>query len=139
MEAKVFIDATYEGDLMAKAGVSYTTGREGNDVYGETLNGVQVRNTHQFSHAVDPYVRKGDPSSGLLPYVETEDLSARQGTGDGRVQAYCFRMCMTDDPTLIDRLARFASAFTRVHLWFHLFYQITLQNLQTFPAVQNPQ
>lgn len=101
VEAKVFIDATYEGDLMAKAGVTYTVGRESNEVYGETLNGIQVQNKHQFSHAVDPYVKEGDPSSGLLPNVVAEDLSARQGQGDKRVQAYCFRMCMTDDPTLI--------------------------------------
>jgi len=101
VEAKVFIDATYEGDLMAKAGVSYTTGREGNDVYGETLNGVQVLNKHQFSHPVDPYVKKGDPSSGLLPFVDAEDRTQQIGKGDHRIQAYCFRMCMTDDPTLI--------------------------------------
>lgn len=101
VEAKVYIDATYEGDLMAKAGVSYTVGREGNAAYGETLNGVQVREFHQFSHAVDPYVRPGDPSSGLLPNINAEDLSQLEGQGDKRVQAYCFRMCMTDDPTLI--------------------------------------
>ena len=101
VEAKIFIDATYEGDLMAKAGVSYAVGREGNDTYNETLNGIQVRDIHQFSHPVDPYLREGDPSSGLLPNVIGEDLTLRQGQGDQRVQAYCFRMCMTDDPTLI--------------------------------------
>ncbi len=100
VEAKVFIDATYEGDLLAKAGVSYTVGRESNDTYGETLNGIQVRDKHQFSHPVDPYVVEGDPSSGLLPQIEAEDLSKKQGQGDHRVQAYCFRMCMTDDPSL---------------------------------------
>ena len=98
--AKVFIDATYEGDLMAKAGVSYTVGREGNAVYGEQLNGIQVRTQHQFSHVVDPYVTPGDPASGLLPGVVADDLSKRQGEGDHRVQAYNFRICMTDDPAL---------------------------------------
>jgi len=96
---KMFIDATYEGDLMAAAGVSYTCGREANCTYGETLNGVQVRNAvyHQFVKGVDPYVVKGDPKSGLLPNVEPA-LDAADGTGDKCVQAYCFRMCLTDVP-----------------------------------------
>jgi hypothetical protein len=98
--AKMFIDATYEGDLLARAGVTYTVGRESNDIYGETLNGIQVRDKHQFSHRVDPYVRQGEPSSGLLPYVLADDLTKKQGQGDKRVQAYNFRMCMTDDPAL---------------------------------------
>ncbi|MFP4355412.1 MAG: FAD-dependent oxidoreductase [Phycisphaerae bacterium] len=100
VEAKMFIDASYEGDLMAGANVRYTVGREGNDVYREKLNGIQVRDKHQFSHPVDPYVVAGDPSSGLLPHVIGEDLSASQGRGDNRVQAYNFRVCMTDDPEL---------------------------------------
>jgi len=68
---KIFIDATYEGDLMAGAGVSYHVGREGNEVYGETLNGVQTRNAtkHQFEKPVDPYFKPGDPASGLLPRI----------------------------------------------------------------------
>jgi hypothetical protein len=96
----MFVDASYEGDLMAKAGVSYTVGREGNAMHGETLNGIHVGPYHQFSHAVDPYVREGDPSSGLLPQVLNENLTTRQGEGDNRIQAYCFRVCMTDDPAL---------------------------------------
>lgn len=100
VEAPVFVDASYEGDLLAKAGVTYHVGRESNTVYGETLNGIQVRPYHQFSHAVDPYVVAGDPRSGLLPQIIGEDLTCRQGEGDKRVQAYCFRMCMTDDPAL---------------------------------------
>lgn len=100
VEAAMFIDATYEGDLMAKAGVSYTVGREGNAQYGETLNGVQIRTHHQFSHPVDPFVIAGDPRSGLLPSILDEDYSQRIGAGDRRIQAYCFRMCMTDDPAL---------------------------------------
>lgn len=100
VEARIFMDATYEGDLLAKAGVSYTVGRESNDTYGETLNGIQVLPKHQFSHPVDPYVKEGDPSSGLLPWIENVDQTQRIGQGDKRVQAYCFRMCMTDDPAL---------------------------------------
>ena len=97
---KVFIDATYEGDLMAAAGVSYTVGREANDAYGETLNGNQPDYAiyHQLNTGVDPYVVPGDPASGLLPGVEPHDPAAKPGDGDGRVQAYCFRMCLTDDP-----------------------------------------
>lgn len=101
VKAKVFIDASYEGDLMAKAGVSYHVGREDNTVYGETLNGAQVRNHHQFLPTyIDPYIEEGNPSSGLLPQVEAIDMKARQGKGDHRVQAYNFRICMTDDPAL---------------------------------------
>jgi len=100
VKAKRFIDATYEGDLMAAAGVKYTVGREANSVYGELLNGIQVRDKHQFSHPVDPFVKEGDPSSGLLPHVEAVDQTEHQGEGDHRVQAYCFRVCMTDDPAL---------------------------------------
>lgn len=96
---RMFIDATYEGDLMAKAGVSYTVGRESNAEYGETLNGVQTRQAtkHQFNHPVDPYVEPGDPSSGLLPGLHSGG-SGVEGEGDHRVQAYNFRMCLTDVP-----------------------------------------
>lgn len=99
VKARMFLDCTYEGDLMAKAGVAYTVGREANHVYGETINGVQMRGMHQFSHAVDPYVIPGDPSSGTLPGINQQD-SNPQGSGDHRIQAYNFRMCMTDDPDL---------------------------------------
>lgn len=94
---KMFIDATYEGDLMAKAGVSYTVGRESNPKYNETLNGVQTKNarSHQFEKPVDPYIKPGDPSSGLLPGVHG-DGPGIEGEGDHRVQAYNFRLCLTD-------------------------------------------
>lgn len=96
---RMFIDATYEGDLMAKAGVSYTVGRESNDQYGETLNGVQTRRAiyHQFNVPVDPYVKPGDASSGLLAGVHGEG-PGEEGAADHRVQAYCYRMCTTDAP-----------------------------------------
>jgi hypothetical protein len=94
---KQFIDATYEGDLMAAAGVSYTVGREANAKYGETLNGVQTRRavSHQFDMPVDPYVKPGDPSSGLLPRIHPGPPGV-EGAADNRIQAYCFRMCLTD-------------------------------------------
>ncbi|MFG0248337.1 MAG: FAD-dependent oxidoreductase [Phycisphaeraceae bacterium JB051] len=100
INAKMWIDASYEGDLMAKAGVSFTTGREANSQYDEKLNGIQVRDKHQFSHPVDPYKVAGDPDSGLLPMLEEGDFTAKQGEGDKRLQAYNFRVCMTDDPQL---------------------------------------
>lgn len=95
--AKVFIDATYEGDLMALAGVSYTVGREANAKYGEKLNGVQKAqnvHAHRFTAKVDPYVKPGDSKSGLLFGIET-DLP-KDGEGDHRVQAYCYRLCMSN-------------------------------------------
>lgn len=95
--SKMFIDATYEGDLMAAAGVSYTVGREDNSKYGETINGIYRGDKNQLANGIDPYVVKGDKSSGLLPGVEIDD-GAPDGTGDKRVQAYCYRMCLTDDP-----------------------------------------
>lgn len=96
---RVFIDATYEGDLLAAAGVAYTVGREANSVYDETLNGVQTRNArhHQLLPGVDAYVKPGDPSSGLLPGIDPTG-PGDEGAGDHRVQAYCFRMCLTDHP-----------------------------------------
>ena len=99
VSGKVFIDATYEGDLLAVAGVSYHVGRESNATYGETLNGVQTRHAihHQFIKPVDPYLRPGDPTSGLLPGIRSGS-PGKDGTGDRGVQTYCFRMCTTDVP-----------------------------------------
>ena len=96
---KMFIDATYEGDLLAAAGVSYVIGREDNSIYGETINGIQRgAGSHRLMPGVDPYVVKGDPSSGILPGVEAPQDDLRpNGSGDKRVQAYCYRMCLTDD------------------------------------------
>ena len=92
--AAMFIDATYEGDLLARAGVSWFAGREGNAAYGETLNGVQFRSGHQFRVPVDPYVVPGDPSSGLLAGISA-DPPGTTGEGDDRIQAFNFRVCLT--------------------------------------------
>ncbi|WP_158856401.1 FAD-dependent oxidoreductase [Lunatibacter salilacus] len=94
---KVFIDATYEGDLMAKAGVSYAIGREPNSQYGETYNGVQLMTGHQFPDGIDPYVVPGDPSSGLLWGISDGELEP-DGAGDDKIQAYNYRICLTNDP-----------------------------------------
>ncbi len=110
-EGKMFIDATYEGDLMAATGVSYTVGRESNDQYGESLNGIQAnrvsltlrktisRNTfnHNFIEGVDPYIKKGDPRSGLLPFISPGKPGV-DGSADDKIQAYCFRMTLTNHP-----------------------------------------
>lgn len=97
---KMFIDATYEGDLMAAAGVSYHVGREAKTVYGEEFNGVQTdvfHHHHHFEFNMDPYKIPGNPSSGLLPKISAANPGIK-GEGDKRVQAYCFRMCLTDEP-----------------------------------------
>lgn len=106
---KMFIDATYEGDLMAATGVSYTVGRESNSQYGESLNGIQAQTYgktllgkasnnsvhHNFIEGVDPYVVKADPASGLLPFI-SEGGPGTEGNGDKGIQAYCYRMTLTD-------------------------------------------
>lgn len=110
-KGSMFIDATYEGDLMAAAGVSYTVGRESNATYGESLNGVQANRlsftlnrwtstngyNHNFVEGVDPYIVKGDPTSGLLPGI-SDKAPGVDGQGDKKIQAYCFRMTLTDHP-----------------------------------------
>ena len=141
-KGKVFLDATYEGDLMAAAGVSYEVGRESSQAYGESLNGVQLypeglpedvdsvkidyfnripRNRHQFPDGVDPYVEKGNPDSGLLWGISSDTL-AENGTGDNKIQAYNFRITLTNDPenrTPLSRPADYDS--TRYELLVRLF------------------
>jgi hypothetical protein len=98
---KMFIDATYEGDLMAQAGVRYTIGREANATFGENYNGVEAehRHGHQFPDGlhISPYVKPGDPASGLLPGIDATGPGVR-GAGDKRIQVYCFRLCMSKAP-----------------------------------------
>ncbi|MBX3740574.1 MAG: FAD-dependent oxidoreductase [Akkermansiaceae bacterium] len=95
---KMFIDASYEGDVMAGAGVSWFIGREANAVYGEDNSGVQVgKGSHNFTNnlaSISAYRIAGNPASGLLPGIEPS--VATNGTADHRLQAYCFRMCLTD-------------------------------------------
>jgi len=97
---KMFIDATYEGDLMAAAGVSYHVGREANAVYDEEWNGVQtgvLHHSHWFKEDIDPYVVPRDPSSGLLSGISGEDPGIK-GDGDNKIQAYNFRMSLSNHP-----------------------------------------
>ena len=101
--ARMFIDATYEGDLMAAARVDYHVGREAQSAYGEKWNGVQTGVLHHRHHfgvlptKISPYVVPGEPSSGVLPRISTEP-PGEYGQGDKKIQAYCYRYCVTDHP-----------------------------------------
>jgi hypothetical protein len=97
IRAKVFIDCTYEGDLMARSGVSYAVGREANSQYDETIDGVELLDKHQFPDNIDPYIVPGDPKSGLLWGINNEIVQTN-GTGDKKVQAYNFRITLTNVP-----------------------------------------
>ncbi len=97
--AKIFIDCSYEGDLLYYSGISTIIGRESNSTYGETKNGIRtINNYRNFEVPVDPYVVPGQPESGLIHTVQDEDLGA-DGEADHRIQAYCFRACLTNDPS----------------------------------------
>ncbi len=99
-EGRYFVDASYEGDIMARANVSYAVGRESNTTYNETYNGVCFGEPHhKFEVSVDPYVKEGDPNSGLLRGVAYAEASPLEnGQGDNRIQAYNFRICLTKNP-----------------------------------------
>jgi hypothetical protein len=121
---RMFIDATYEGDLMAAANVAFTVGREANATYDETLNGVQKARArhHQLVAGVDPYVKPGAPASGLLPGIESAAVEP-DGTGDRRIQAYTFRMCLTDHPD--NRIP-----FRKPEGYDPLWYELLLRNFE---------
>ena len=94
-EGSVFLDCTYEGDLMAASGVSYFVGRESNSVYGETLSGVQTKNAkkHQFKYGIDPFVVEEIHRVGLARI--SGEPPGVEGSGDTKMQAYNFRLCLT--------------------------------------------
>jgi hypothetical protein len=129
--AKVYIDATYEGDLMAKAGVSYVTGREGNAKYGETLNGILPSGPAIFPR-ISPYVVPGDPASGLLPRVDPKP-PGKPGDPDHRQQAYNFRVCLTNAP---DNRVPFQKPANYNALDFELLarWVATMKNVQPAPS-----
>ncbi|WP_270087915.1 FAD-dependent oxidoreductase [Sphingobacterium sp. SYP-B4668] len=98
-KALIFIDATYEGDLMALAKVSYAVGRESNQQYGEKWNGVQTgvfQHRHHFAIPISPYKIEGNPRSGLL-YGISNQVPGTYGSADHKLQAYCFRMCLSNN------------------------------------------
>jgi len=96
LAARCFMDASYEGDLLAGAGVPYAVGRDGRDRYGESLAGrvELLPNPHQFGVPVSALADDG----GLLPYVQPYAGIGPLGHGDGKVQSYCYRICLTEDP-----------------------------------------
>lgn len=147
---RVFLDCTYEGDLMAAAGVSYTVGREPNSKYDETLNGVRPLEPEK-SFGLSPFIIPGDRASGLLPGVEPS-LPGVPGSGDHRTQAYTFRLCLTDvpenrvpiakpegyDPKLYELVARFLQSKPHVRPGTHLFKLTPMPNRKTDSNNQGP-
>ena len=98
--ARVFIDCSYEGDLMAKSGVSYTWGRESREEYGESLGGVRPI---LMRYDIDPYVKPGDPKSGLLPLLQDVQIGPL-GSADKLTMMYAFRWVLTKkDPIRIEK------------------------------------
>ena len=98
--ARVFIDCSYEGDLMAKSGVSYTHGRESREEYGESLGGVRPI---LMRYDIDPYVKPGDPKSGLLPLLQDIQFGPL-GSADKLTMMYCFRWVLTkNDPIRVEK------------------------------------
>lgn len=140
-EGRMYIDATYEGDLMALAGVSYTVGREANALYGETMNGVLPgKFAHKSNVKIDPYVVEGNSASGLLPFVEAR-VPGVKGEGDHRVQAYCYRFCLSCDP---DNQRPIERPENYDPLWFEHIYRwvkgnpgITLNHILTLTLLPN--
>lgn len=120
--ASMFIDCSYEGDMMARAGVTYTVGREANSQYNETYNGVQLLEGHQFPDGIDPYKVPGDSTSGLIWGVSDGKLAER-GAGDKKVQAYNFRICLSNKPE--NRIA-----ITRPDNYDSTRYELLLRYLQ---------
>lgn len=147
VRATIFIDATYEGDLLAAASVSYTFGREPNSRYGEALNGIRAdAGRGSYIVPVDPYVRRGDPTSGLLPLLNDEPLGT-PGEGDHRVQAYCYRLCLTQnianrmpieppadyDPARFELLARELEELAKVGRPKHLYKDLLILKIDAMP------
>ncbi|MEQ7802103.1 FAD-dependent oxidoreductase [Pedobacter sp. ASV1-7] len=129
IEAKVFVDATYEGDLMANARVSYTVGRESNDTYGETLNGYRINYEKGADLTkIDPYVIEGDKNSGLLPYIDKR-IPSKQGAKDKKVQAYCYRLTLTDDPANRIKIQKPAN-------YNPLWYEVLARQLKLNPGLE---
>lgn len=130
VKAKYFIDASIEGDLIHYAGITTNIGRESNATYNETKNGIRGENTFaQFQVNVDPYVIPGDSTSGVIPTIFDEPLGD-PGSADKRLQAYCFRVCLTQDstnkvpiskpenydPSQYEIYIRYAEAGGRIHI-----------------------
>ena len=135
----MFIDATYEGDLMASAEIKYHIGREPNSMYNEKWNGVQAGIFHQghhFESKVSPYKMAGDAKSGLLPEISPEPITVKNGTGDNKIQAYCFRMCLSNHP---DNRIPFPKplGLSLIHIWEYLHgYSAPASNYDAAPHTE---
>ena len=126
--AKVWIDCSYEGDLMAQADVRYTYGREGTDQYGESLAGVRPFSLmHNFTYHVSAYNEKGELLPGLAALPQ-ETI----GSGDLKIQAYTFRLCLTDDPNN-------KQPFGKPQNYDASQYELLLEWLQVLQTAQNVQ
>jgi hypothetical protein len=96
ISASMFIDASYEGDLLAAALISHRGDRESRDEYGEKLAGILPNDRSESGQALDPYVKPGQPSSGLIPLVSSLPLGTT-GSSSPFIQAYNFRLCLVKD------------------------------------------
>ena len=127
---RMFIDATYEGDLMAKSGVKYMVGREPNSQYGEKFNGILPSGGAPFPR-IDPYVERGNPASGLLPRIDSKPPGV-PGEGDHRNQAYNFRMCLTNVPE--NRIP-----FAKPANYDPLAYELVARWIESLPPPSQPE
>jgi len=100
-QATTFVDSSYEGDLLARAGVDYTVGRESPAAYNESLNGRlkgDPRNMNNFKAVVDPFDEQGRTLPGIMTAADAAASAGKPGEGDNHIQAYNFRVCMTTNP-----------------------------------------
>ena len=144
--AKMFVDASYEGDLLAQAGVTHIVGREANATYGEQFNGVHSRRYADLNAGptgpiqIDPFIVPGKPASGLLPFIAAKS-PGEDGRADKRIQAYCYRYTLTDDPKNRRPIEKPADYDPQ---WFELLGrtcaanpQITLRSLMSMAPLPN--
>ena len=135
--AAMFIDCSYEGDLIPGAGVSYYIGRENNTRYNETWNGVQLLSKNQFADSVDPYKTPGTPSSGLLWGISSNTLKPT-GIGDSLIQAYNYRICLTTNSAnkiAITRPANYDS--TKYQLLVRWLTKYPVTNISAFLSIKS--
>jgi hypothetical protein len=137
----MFVDASYEGDLMARAGVSHVVGRESNAAYGETMNGIRLARIYGTpARSIDPRVVTGEPASGLLPFIDRA-LWGQPGEQDGRSQSYCYRVTLTNDPANRVPITKPANFDPRWHealvRWLQLNPDTPLQKIITLTPMPN--
>ncbi|KAK5688049.1 hypothetical protein LTS10_000027 [Elasticomyces elasticus] len=98
LTGKVFVEATYEGDLLAASDIPWTIGRESSSTYNESLAGIRGETLYrQIEVDIDPHRNAGEPSSGLL-YGISDEAFGIPGDGDLHLQSYSYRVPLTDTP-----------------------------------------